>query len=263
MRRLKMKAQTLFLCIVCVIAFSVNVVLAQEVIKTRVSQWPPQYYQDDDGNWTGVDVELTRAIIEKAGFEVEFIDLPWTRGVQYLKNGKVDMIPGFAVNDERKAYTQWIGPHRNVTVVLVVKKGNTDMPIKSLDDMISIAKERGKLFGHQDRAFWSKEYNDRLEHDAEFRAAFEIVYKGKLNLIKLREDRVLGFFEIKGAILYRINHDPKYAGLAIHPFVLDSRPTYIGVGKHILPDKFKKLEQAYQILEQDGTLQKIREKWGY
>ncbi len=63
--------------------------------------------------------------------------------------------------------------------------------------------------------------------------------------------------------MYIIQHDPKYAGLDIHPFVLDSRPTYIGVGKHLPPDKLKKLEQAYQALEQDGTLQKIREKWGY
>ncbi len=209
-----MIVQTFFLCFVCVFTFNVNVLSAQEVLKVRVSQWPPQYYQDDDGNWTGVDIEIAQAIIEEAGFEAEFIALPWARGLRYLKNGKIDMILGFAKNDESKAYSKWIGPHRNVTIVLIVRKGDTNMPIKSLDDMISIAKERDKLFSHLAKAFWSKEYNERLEHDAKFRATFDIVPLGEQSLKKLQRDRVLGFFEVEGAFVYRIQHDPKYAGLA-------------------------------------------------
>ena len=51
---------------------------------------------------------------------------------------------------------------------LVVKKGNEGLDINSLDDMIKVSKKLNKSFGHQVGAFWSDEYNIRLDKDSIF-----------------------------------------------------------------------------------------------
>ncbi len=258
-----MKTRKIVVFIVCtLLAMNINFVSAEQIVKVRVTNWPPKYFPNKDGNWIGIDAELTYAIIEEAGFRAEFDDLPWARGVDYLKEGIIDIIPGFAVNEERKEFAEWIGPHRNVTINLIVKKGDA-MRINSLNDMIEVSSERGHNFGHQNKAFFSKEYNSKLESDPIFKGCFEIIPNQELNLKKLKLGRILGFFEETGSISYKIKNNPEYSYIEIHPFILDSRPTYLGVSKKTDRKIFDRLENAYQKLEQNGTLKKIRDKWGY
>ncbi len=245
-----------------ILTMNISFVSAEQIVKVRVKNWPPKYFLNKNGKWIGVEVELTSAIIKEAGFKTKFKNLPWARGVHYLKRGVIDIIPGFAINEKRKAFAKWIGPHRNVTINLIVKKGNT-MRINSLNDMIEVSSKRKKRFGHQYKAFFSKEYNGKLERDPVFNDCFEIVPNQQSNLDKLKGERILGFFEEAGSINYRIKNDPIYSDIEIHPFILDSRPTYLGVSKKTDQKVFDKLKCAYQRLEQNRTLKSIRDKWGY
>ncbi len=56
---------------------SLNFLDAQQSIRVRAAQWPPQHYRDESGTWTGVDIELSKAIIKEAGYQVEVMELPW------------------------------------------------------------------------------------------------------------------------------------------------------------------------------------------
>jgi ABC-type amino acid transport substrate-binding protein len=252
-----------------VIIFIILVIFAGEVcaadtLVVRVSQWPPQYFQDDNGNWTGVEVELAAALLDAAGFKIKFVSQPWKRGIESMKNGTVHLLTSVAMKPERKEFIQWIGRSRDSTVSMVVKKGNENLNMNSLDDMIKVSKKLKKKFGHQIGAFWSEEFNARLDKDPTFAACFEQVPKGAHNIKKLNEDRIIGFFEDRQGVAYRIKTDPDYAELAVHSFILNRRPTYFGVSKKGVDTvALNKIFIAYEKLTRDGTFDRIRKKWGY
>ncbi len=233
-----------------------------QTITVRVTEWPPQYFQNNQGVWTGVDVELVKAIIDKAGYKINFIEYPWSRALEELKRGGIDLILSFAKTEEREEYARYIGSHRNITISLIVKS-NTDYNINSLDDFITVSNNTGKEFGNQANTSWSTEFNERLESDATFANCFFETYKGQSLLDMTKAGRILGFFEDKGNMSYRINNDTEYNEITIHPFVLDTRPTYIGASKKLDINIFNKLVEALNALQEDGTLRKIQREWGY
>ncbi len=259
-----MKGNYQFLKIIVVSFFAfccASQVFAQQIIKIRVYEFPPQYYQDDNGNWIGLDAELGRALVEAAGFKPEFHSQPWARSVRSIKNGDLHLIMGFGMKSERDDFVRWLGPERQVEVVLIVKKGNESLPIKNLDDMITVSKDKNLKFGQLKGAFWSEKFNKKLENNSQFTDCFEIVARDDINLKKTLKGRILGFFEEK-FLQYRIRNDPDYKGLAIHPYVLDSRPTFFAVSRKGVDLKtFGKLLVAYEKLVKDGTIQRIRDKW--
>ncbi|MCP4298665.1 MAG: amino acid ABC transporter substrate-binding protein [Proteobacteria bacterium] len=231
-------------------------------MKVRVSDWPPLYYQDSNNNWTGVDVELARALVTAAGFQPKFYPQSWARGQESIKRGDIHLVPGMGIKEERKDFALWVGPMRKVTVVLIVKKGNESLPIRSLDDMVAVCKKQKKKFGQNRKAFWSKAFNTRLENDPAFAKCFEVTPKSDLIFRKTNEGRILGFFyELIGA-KYNIKTDKNYQGLAVHPFVLDSRSSFFGISKKgVDAPTLYKLYDAHEQLLLDGTLRRIQRNW--
>lgn len=53
---------------------------------------PPMNYIDEDGNWTGFDVDLSNAIAEAMGVEIERVVVNNKTRISYLANGTVDMV---------------------------------------------------------------------------------------------------------------------------------------------------------------------------
>ena len=239
-----------------------HAVLAAEVMRVRVTHWPPQYFKDSNNQWTGVDVELIQAILAEAELPLEFHSLPWARAVASLRDGEIDILPTFDQTQERAAYTRWIGPQRLATMGLVIRKGDAFV-LNSLDDLVQISRSRKQLFGHQQGIFISTEFNYRLEHDDAFKRCFDIAFKEESNLAKLERGRLLGFFEEINAARYRIQFDPKYKKLDLHDFKMTPTPTYFGVRKSLHPETFDRIHNAYEKLERQGKLNSIRKKWGY
>ncbi len=235
-----------------------------KIIKVRVSDLPNYSYRDARGIWTGLEVELARALITEAGYRPEFFPQPWGRGLESIRNGDIHIIPGCAITEDRKAFMLWIGPMYRIVVGLIVKKGTESMPIASLDDMLTVAKKQGKKYGYIRDTFWSKAFNDRLKNDPEFASCFETISQQDLNVRKTIEGRILGFVAEKQLFEYRIQNDAVYSGLASHTFILDSRPTYFGISKKgVDPQTLNNLYAAYEKLTLDGTIKKIRAKWNY
>ena len=53
---------------------------------------PPMNFLDDDGNWTGFDVDLSNAIAEELGVKLERVVVNNKTRISYLANGTVDMV---------------------------------------------------------------------------------------------------------------------------------------------------------------------------
>lgn len=96
--------------------------------------WAPYTYVDDNGNLTGYDVEVARAVAEKLGVEAEFVTGDFDGFLIGLDSGKYDAVFNcIDVTEERTAKYDFTNPYINSTVVLIVAADNED--IKSFDDL--------------------------------------------------------------------------------------------------------------------------------
>lgn len=84
--------------------------------------FPPFESRDDKGNFVGYDVDLVNAIGQKAGFEVEWKDLPFDSLIGALQAGQIDMIAsGFSITDERKPQVEFSDAYMNAGIALAVR----------------------------------------------------------------------------------------------------------------------------------------------
>lgn len=234
---------------------------AAEKIRVRVTQFAPNYFLQN-GQWTGLDVQLAEAVVKEAGFLPEFIDLPWSRALAYMQSGELDMMMNLTRTPDREAYMAFIGPERISKRVLVVKRENLDLPIASLDDLANTAQRLNSTFGIQKDAKYSDAFDARLAGDPDFARHFEAVAQGALLPKKTAAGRNIGFFEDENYVVWQLRNNPEFQGLAIHPFVLATDPVYFGISRHVRAAVLKRLEAAFQQLERNGTLAKIRAQWG-
>lgn len=237
----------------------------QREIKIRVpnSDYPPQYYRNHKNEWTGLDVELGRALVNAAGFEPRFVQLPWSRALDQLKHGDLHIMMNLSKTNERSKFLHWIGPERISQMVLVIKEGNKSIPVNTIDDLVKVAKKQNINFGIQQDIFYGDKFMEKLKSKA-FAQYFERIANAEHNPRKVRVGRILGFFEDKITMRYRIRTDPDYKGLALHDFLINQEPVYFGISKKGISNSIlKKLEQAFSIIKADGTLDGIRKKdWG-
>jgi len=238
------------------------ILCSQDTIIIRVADFPPQYYRNSNNEWTGLDVELARTLVETAGFTPEFVVLPWSRALLEIEQGEIHMMMNLSINEERKEVLFFIGPERINKTILVVKNGDENLKIDSIPDLLKIATEKGKKFGIQRDAFYSEEFNNLLK-DNNFAVNFNFVPEARLNPKMTSAGRILGFFEDSNSVKYQLVHNPDYKDLAIHPFVLSTQEVYFGISKKGVSDEtLQKLEQTFDELERDGILEEIRNrKW--
>ena len=235
---------------------------AAEKIIIRVAHWPPNYFQTAEGEWTGIDVELAKALVQEAGLTFKFSEITWPGAIQRLKLGDIHLITNISINEERSRFLYWIGPIRNAAMNLIVKKGNETLTITSLDDIIKISDEKNIKFGYQENVDYGKRFARKMKEDPEFFSCFEVIKDAELNLKKTQKGRILGFFESASEIRYRIRNDQAYQYLAVHPFVLKESPSFFGISKKgVSTENLIKLFIAYESLVNDGTIQRIRTEW--
>ncbi|MDV0441059.1 Membrane-bound lytic murein transglycosylase F [Methanocorpusculaceae archaeon Ag1] len=73
--------------------------------------WPFTYV-GEDGNLTGFDTESLEWIAEKNGFTVTYVNIPWSKNINAVATGKVDMwYSGMVITDERSAKVSFSTPY--------------------------------------------------------------------------------------------------------------------------------------------------------
>ena len=96
------------------------------------AEYPPYGYMDDDGEYTGFDLELAQAVCDKEGWELVKKPINWDSKDMELNSGSIDCIwNGFTINGREDDYT-WSDPYLNNEQVMVVA---ADSGIEKLDDL--------------------------------------------------------------------------------------------------------------------------------
>ena len=96
------------------------------------AEYPPYGYMDDDGEYTGFDLELTQAVCDLEEWELEKKPINWDSKDMELNSGSIDCIwNGFTMNGREDDYT-FSDPYVDNSQVIVVAE---DSGIDKLTDL--------------------------------------------------------------------------------------------------------------------------------
>lgn len=94
--------------------------------------YPPYFFLDDNGQFTGIDVEIATEACKRLGIEPEFKQIIWSERDSYLADKTVDCLWGsFSMNGREDDYS-WAGPYLRSKQVVVV---NASSNIYTLPDL--------------------------------------------------------------------------------------------------------------------------------
>ena len=104
----------------------------RSVITIGSSDYPPFMDLDNNGNPTGIDVDILEEAFDRIGYDIRFVTISWENKDDLLKSKDIDCVTGgFTINGREDDYL-WIGPYMNSNQVIVVNKGSG---IDSLNDL--------------------------------------------------------------------------------------------------------------------------------
>lgn len=96
------------------------------------AEYPPYGYMDENGEYTGFDLELAQAVCDLEGWELVKTPIDWDSKDMELNSGNIDCIwNGFTINGREDDYT-WSDPYLNNEQVMVVA---SDSGIETLADL--------------------------------------------------------------------------------------------------------------------------------
>ncbi|WP_294500828.1 transporter substrate-binding domain-containing protein [uncultured Gemmiger sp.] len=93
------------------------------VMHIGITLYEPMNYYDENGELTGFDTELAKAVCEKLGVEPDFQEINWDTKIVELDAGSIDCIwNGMTLTDDILATTSCTEPYAKNAQVIVMKK---------------------------------------------------------------------------------------------------------------------------------------------
>ena len=86
-------------------------------------QYLEESYAGEPSRLTGLDIQLTRAIMRQAGQDVLFKRIPWDQNLKELQIGQCDILMGALSTPEREKYAYVSQPYRKEINVLYIRRG--------------------------------------------------------------------------------------------------------------------------------------------
>lgn len=217
------------------------------------AEYPPYGYMDDNGDYTGFDLELAEAVCELEGWELVKQPINWDNKDNELNSGAIDCIwNGFTIDSREDDY-EWSVPYIDNSQVIVV---STDSGISSLADLdgkvVGVQAASAALSVLQDEE-QQKDLADTfktLQEFGDYNTAFTELQAGSVDAIAM--DIGVAQYQIES------RGEGKFMILDEH---LNSEQYGIGfaLGNTELRDT---VNADLQILKDNGTFDELAEKYG-
>ncbi len=102
--------------------------------KVGIDTTYPPFEFEVDGEYTGIDIDLIKAIAENQEFEIKFSPMDFGGIIPALQADQLDIaIAGMSITDDRKKVVDFSDPYFEAGLSLVVAADNSD--ITSLEDL--------------------------------------------------------------------------------------------------------------------------------
>ncbi len=83
---------------------------ARRIVTVAIANWPP-WKIIEKGRFSGIDIDILKALEARTNsIKFSFIECPWKRCVEMIKEGDVDLITSFSRRAKRERFTYYIEP---------------------------------------------------------------------------------------------------------------------------------------------------------
>ena len=213
------------------------------------AEYPPYGYMDDNGEYTGFDLELAEKVCEMEGWTLEKKPIAWDSKDMELESGAIDCIwNGFTVDGREDDYT-WSQPYVDNSQVIVVAE---DSGISSLADLAGKnvgvqAASAALTLLQEDQAALSATFGG-LQEFADYNSAFVELQAGSVDAIAM--DVGVANYQIKS----------RGEGYTILSEVLNSEKYAVGFKKGNTK-LCETVDADLTKLAEDGTIEELAEKY--
>ncbi|SQB89904.1 sensory transduction protein kinase [Clostridium tetanomorphum] len=119
------------------------------------NNFPPFEYMDENGIYTGFNVDIMRAIALRTGFEVQFYPMKWEEACEKLKRGEIDIIQGMKYTNEREKYYDFSEGYLQNTQSIFVLNYNDEINSYEKLSEHKVAIQRGDVAINNLKALWN------------------------------------------------------------------------------------------------------------
>lgn len=220
----------------------------QTLLVGTMGTYAPFTYHEKDGRLTGYDVEVTRAVANKLGVQVEFKETPWDAMMAGLKSGRFDLVANQVAltSPERQAMFDKAEPYSWSGKMIVARQDHA--PINKLEDIKGV-KTAVMLASNYDEV--AKKMGADLVHT-------DTMAQGLLNVQQKRADITLND---ELSLLDYLKKNPDSGLKAVWRTPVEEK-----LGAGLVMNKgndeaLQKITSAMKELQADGTLKKLGEQF--
>jgi len=244
-------------CLVIVFILNSNSVSAvcSRTITVGWEVWEPFQYQDKFQEYTGLDFDLFRAVMVKAGCKFTFAEMPWKRIITEMDVGGIDAVIGASKTKERMEIGYFSKPFRYEKMVMFVRKGELQKyPQRTFDEFFVSQFSLGATLGYA----YGDVYERALNKYPEYRAKLSIVQSDAQNYDMLLFGRIDGFLGERHHVSYDLKKKGKFHLVDIHPLEVRSGDIFVMFSKKNVPAEFvNSFNAALKSIRASGEYDKV------
>lgn len=225
-----------------------------EVIIGLDDTFVPMGFRDKDGELTGFDIELSKAVFDLTGTKVKYQPIDWAMKETELDNGTIDMIwNGYTKTPERESKVLFTDTYmKNLQVLVTPKAGN----------VTDFAGMKGKKVGAQEGSSGYNTFNNQPESLKDLVADNEATLYASFNeaFIDLEHKRIDGLLIDRVYAEYYLTSTGKAEAYNVIDSPFEQEDFAVGVRKDDqgLADK---INAGFKELQENGTFAEISTKW--
>ncbi len=211
--------------------------------------WPPMEFIDENQELVGFDIDLMNAAAEAAGFEVEFQNVAWDGIFAGLANGDYDaVISSVTITEERDETMDFSIPYLNAGQVLIV-------PVDGPDDVSELSELSGSTLGAQigttGAILIDETEGVELRTYDELGLAIEDLANGRI-------DGVVADTPIAANFALQNENYSDVLKIASVPFTEELYGVAVTEGNE---EVLSRINEGFEIVLNDGTLEELQDKW--
>ncbi len=237
------------------LAFAIPIASAEECSLTAgFEEWRPYQFTDPEGRASGMDVDVLRAVAERAGCRLKFVHAQPKRLTHDLKNGDIDISYAY-FTEEATEIGHFAQAFRFDTKALYVREG-LDGRVRDLESFLRAGYRLGNV-----RGVYYGEDIIRLMADPAFDGQVEPTVTSKQNLKKLLAGRLDGAI-INPPFVVDFMRTHNLAGDVENRSLIRQVPLHMAFSKvSVKEETVRAFDRAIEALKQDGTIDGIIAKY--
>ena len=228
-------------------AVALGSVQAQELVVGSSATYRPFAYESPTKEIVGYDVDIIKAVAQKAGLKIKIVNTPWTGIFAALNNGDVDLvISGVTINDKRKQSYDFTAPYFEARQLIAVPQSSN---VKSLQDLAG--KKVGVVTGSTGDDISSRAFGKTNPDIRRFESTPVVISE----LANSGLDAAIGD---NGVIAFRVQEHKTLKTVSDPSFPQEYFGIVVKQGNKALQDK---LNAGLAAIKADGSYATIYKKW--